>query len=95
MSLYCSESPGCLCRTCLYWWSSRCPYGCLDECRGGIFTQRRECEKYVEIDNSKTRVNDCLEAVVVRYQDGYISCSLVDTTGCEECYKRFQEKIGE
>ena len=28
------------------------------------------------------------------FQDGYISCSLVDTLGCEACYREFEEHIG-
>lgn len=94
MSMYCEEPPGCLCRTCLYWWSCRCGEKC-GECDSIHYNQVYDCPKYAKRDDSQTRVHDCLEAVVVVYQDGYISCSLVDAVGCEECYKRFQEKIGE
>lgn len=27
------------------------------------------------------------------YQDGYIDCSLVDTLGCEACYREFEERM--
>lgn len=124
-ALYCSQSPGCICEKCLYYWSSRCPYGgCYDDlrakenpydkshpgepprtawsdwktdqaywCRGGIFYQTHECEKFVEYDESKSVVKECLDAMVEVYQDGYVQCSLVESVGCEECMKRFEEKM--
>ena len=27
------------------------------------------------------------------YQDGYIQCSMIDVYGCEECYRRFEERL--
>lgn len=98
-SLHCGEKPGCVCRKCLYWWSLRCEGKCHDQgCAGGFVYQVHldnlftTCPKYIEIDDSRTKVHDCLEAVVVRYQDGYINCSLVHVIGCEECYRRFEER---
>ena len=38
-------------------------------------------------------VRDCLDAVVTVYQDGFIRCSIVDNIGCEECYRRFEERM--
>ena len=64
-------------------------------CRGGMFYQSHECDKFVEYDKSKHIVKECLEAIVDVYQDGYIGCSLVELIGCEECMKRFNEKINE
>lgn len=63
-------------------------------CRGGTFwAQTGECEHFVEYDRAKTEIVYCLEAVTSEYQDGYIQCSLIDLQGCEECYKRFNEKL--
>ena len=112
----------CVCRSCLLWWSGRCPYGgCWDEerarsdpwpgpvrkawtdwnkpgeqahwCRGGVFYPVSECLKHILYVREKTIVRSCLVANVTVYQDGYIQCSLVDVIGCEECYRRFEEKI--
>lgn len=111
----------CICRSCLYWWSQRCPYGgCWDDhrakiepwsgrerkswtnwdkpgeqahwCRGGAFYPVDACPEYVYYDYDKTVVQDCLDSVIVKYQDGYIQCSLINTVGCEECYRRFEAK---
>lgn len=61
-------------------------------CRGGMFYKASSCEHYVRYDDAKTRIENCLEAPNVVYQDGYRFCSLVDCMGCEECYRRFEEK---
>lgn len=114
----------CICRTCLLWWSSRCPYGdCWDDhraqvdpydkahpgapprtawsdwrteqaywCRGGAFYPIEQCPHYVEYTADATRVENCLVAPVVVYQDGFIRCYMVDRIGCEECYKRWEER---
>ena len=110
----------CLCRDCLMWWSSRCPYGeCFDDlraavnpydaahpheqprrtwtnwrtdqaywCRGGITYPVHACEYFVEYTGSK--VKSCILANVQVFQDGYISCSLVSSHGCEHCYKHLE-----
>ena len=112
----------CLCRTCLYWWSGRCPHGeCYDDlraernpydaahpgepprttwsnwrgdqahwCRGGTCYPQHLCSDYVEYQGSTVR--SCLLNNVQLFQDGYIGCGLVETIGCEECYRRFAEK---
>jgi hypothetical protein len=59
-------------------------------CRGGIFYQSHDCDKFVEYTGST--VKECLEANVQIYQDGYIHCSLVESVGCEECMRRFEGK---
>jgi hypothetical protein len=64
-------------------------------CRGGIFYQSHECAQYVEYDESKHVVKECLNAMVDVYQDGYTFCSLVESVGCEECMKRFNEEMDE
>lgn len=38
-------------------------------------------------------VQDCLEAVVEKYEDGFILCPLLETGGsCEECYEIFERR---
>lgn len=96
----------CICRICLLWWSDRCPYGgCWDEhrarinpydqaywCRGGVFYPTDKCEHFAEYDEAATQVQDCLRAPVTKYQDGYIRCSLVESVGCEECYRQWERR---
>lgn len=120
----CSE---CVCDSCLYWWSSRCPYGeCYDDyrtkadpytaahpeepprtawshwnrpgeqehwCRGGIFYPCHFCWHYVRYERDKHKVKQCLVSNVDEFQDGYILCGY--PPGCEECYRRFEEKMKE
>lgn len=61
-------------------------------CRGGSFTHALVCDSFIPYDDNKTIVKECLNALIVVFQDGYISCSLVDTMGCEECYRQFNSK---
>ena len=115
----------CVCRKCLYWWSSRCPYGgCWDDyraeadpydvahpnqpprkwwsnwdksgeqahwCRGGDLYPISYCPHFVKYQGQV--VKHCLIANVSVFQDGYIGCEIVDSIGCQECYKRFLERI--
>ena len=62
-------------------------------CRGGACYAARACPDYIEYEADKTIVQDCLEGAVVKYQDGYIQCSMIEVMGCEECYRRFEERI--
>lgn len=112
----------CICKNCLYWWSSRCPYGeCWDDhraiidpydkahpgqaprtlwsnwnkkgeqahwCRGGSFYPIRYCEHFVKYKGQQ--VKTCLKANVSVFQDGYISCGIIDSVGCERCYEEFE-----
>lgn len=116
---FCSD---CICRSCLLWWSKRCPYGgCWDEhrakvdpwpgpvrsqwtnwgqpgeqahwCRGGALYPVDSCPDFIRYEPDKAIVQDCLKGVVVKYQDGYIQCSMIDVYGCEECYRRFEERL--
>ena len=114
----------CICKNCLYWWSSRCPYGaCYDDqrakenpynaahpnepprklwsdwnkpgeqehwCRGGTTYPTRFCEYFVKYTGSS--VEECLKCNVQKFQDGYISCSMIEHQGCEACYKEFLER---
>ena len=59
-------------------------------CRGGICYPQHYCSHFIKYQGQQ--VKDCLDAVVFIFQDGYISCSLVDTAGCEECYRKFNER---
>lgn len=115
----------CVCNNCLYYWSSRCPYGkCWDDhraeidpydkshpgqpprtawskwnkpgeqehwCRGGINYPVTYCRHFVKYKGQQ--VKTCLKANVSVFQDGYIECSLVDSIGCEACYREFEEKM--
>lgn len=115
----------CVCKSCLYHWSERCPYGkCFDDkraienpydkahpdkpprtlwsdwskpgeqahwCRGGTFYPVYTCKNFVKYKGLEIR--KCLECNIAVYQDGYMSCSLVDTVGCEECYRRLERKL--
>ena len=117
----------CVCENCLYWWSSRCPYGgCYDDhqamtdpydkahpgrpqrtawsnwdkpgeqahwCRGGIFYPVNYCQHFVKYRGCQ--VKECLKCIVAVYQDGYVDCSLVESIGCEQCYREFEERDAE
>lgn len=113
-------SEKCICRNCLYWNSSRCPYGeCYDDhrakkdpynkahpersprtlwsnwnkpgeqehwCRGGTFYPVRYCEHFVKYEGST--VDDCVNAPIQIFQDGYVICTLKESIGCEACIER-------
>ena len=108
----------CQCRTCLFWWSERCPYGeCFDDwragsdpydkahpgqparkqwsdwktqqawwCRGGVFYPTASCRHYSEYRGQT--VQPCLRSNVSVFQDGYISCPIVDSVGCQACWEQ-------
>ena len=59
-------------------------------CRGGVSYPQHICPDYVHYEGST--VKSCLMANVQVFQDGYISCSLVDHIGCIECMKRYENK---
>lgn len=50
------------------------------------------------IDHGTCRIEDCLEAVIERYEDGYVLCPILWSGGkCEECmeiWERRQERDG-
>ena len=60
-------------------------------CRGGANYPVYYCPSFVKYKGSQ--VKDCLDAVVSVFQDGYISCGLVDIAGCEQCYERWLSKM--
>ena len=42
----------------------------------------------------KFRTNrDLAQVNVSVFQDGYIGCDIVDSIGCQDCYKRFLERM--
>lgn len=59
-------------------------------CRGGSFYPVKYCEHWYPYNGQV--VKECLFANVSVFEDGYILCSIIDTVGCEECYRRFEEK---
>lgn len=65
------------CFRCLYHESHRCRNE--KKCPDGM--------AYVEYTGSIVR--QCLEATTEIYQDGYIHCPILESTGCVECEKRF------
>ncbi len=46
------------------------------------------------IDHGKSIITDCFEAVVEKFEDGYMLCVL-NATGvkCEECMEVFEQRI--
>lgn len=59
-------------------------------CRGGTFYPVYYCEHFVKYKGQQ--VKWCLDCNVSVFQDGYILCSLVESVGCQECYRRFLER---
>lgn len=62
-------------------------------CRGGIFYPVRYCENFVKYQGIS--IEECLECNIQVFQDGYISCGLKDSIGCEECIRRQEGKKNE
>lgn len=50
-------------------------------CRGGIFYPIRYYENFVKYKGSV--IEECISCNIQVFQDGYISCSLKETLGCE------------
>ena len=45
------------------------------------------------IDHGTYHIEDCLEAVIERYEDGYVLCPILWSNGsCEECYENFERR---
>ena len=61
-------------------------------CRGGITFPTKECDRYILYKREETRSKSCLLSNVVIFQDGHIQCSIIDSIGCEECYRRLEQK---
>lgn len=46
------------------------------------------------IDHGERTIEDCFEAVVERYEDGYMLCALNATgVSCAECMAAFEERL--
>ena len=61
-------------------------------CRGGTLYPAETCEHHIQYQRDKAKVMCCFDSNVVVYQDGYVQCSIIDSVGCQECWRRFQEK---
>lgn len=62
-------------------------------CRGGMFYPTKYCEHFVKYKGST--VEDCVDAPMQIFQDGYIICSLKETIGCDECLARSEGRARE
>ena len=46
------------------------------------------------IDHGDCRYEECLEANIERFEDGYVLCPILWSGGsCEECYENFEKRI--
>ena len=46
------------------------------------------------IDHGRHRLEECLEAMVERYEDGYVLCPILWSGGsCGECYETFEGNV--
>lgn len=44
--------------------------------------------------HGQRRLEDCLWAVIEKYEDGYILCPILETGGkCGECYEIFEKRL--
>ena len=45
------------------------------------------------IDHGHARLEDCLEANICRFKDGFVLCPIIWSGGeCEECYEAFERR---
>lgn len=45
------------------------------------------------INHGDCRLEDCLEANVLRFEDGYVLCPILWSDGsCEDCYEVFERR---
>lgn len=82
-----SDTTECLCAifNCLYSTSGRCEGKCKDQkCGGGAYYHALECSRYVKYVDQE--IKGCLKANIGVFQDGYITCSLIENYGCEKCF---------
>lgn len=76
------------------WWSNwNKPGEQAHWCRGGCFYPVYYCPHFVKYQEQEHIVKTCLGENVSIFQDGYIQCSMVDSIGCQECYRRFLERM--
>ena len=57
----------------------------------GWFYPVSYCPHFVKYQGQT--VKTCLSENVSIFQDGYIRCSMVDSIGRQECYRRFEERM--
>ena len=62
-------------------------------CRGGNFYEVSYCENFVKYEGQT--VEDCVDAPIQIFQDGYVICSLKDTIGCDECIAQSEGRARE
>lgn len=62
-------------------------------CRGGTFYPEHFCERFVKYEGSS--IEECVGCNIQVFQDGYVSCAIKDTMGCEACIdrKQMEERI--
>ena len=47
-----------------------------------------------DIDHGEARLEDCLWAVITRFEDGYVLCPILWSGGeCEECMEIFERNL--
>ena len=48
------------------------------------------------IDHGTYHIEECLEAIIERYEDGYTLCPILWSGGsCEECYEIFERRTSD
>lgn len=56
---------------------------------------RMTCNTADGIDHGNHILTDCLEAIVEKYEDGFMFCPILWSAGrCEECYESFNRREG-
>ena len=46
------------------------------------------------IDHGEARLEECLEANITRFEDGYVLCPILWSGGsCEECMEIFEKRV--
>lgn len=61
-------------------------------CRGGMLHPVSYCEHFVKYKGST--IEDCVQAPIQIFQDGFVNCSLKDSIGCEACIAQAEGKEG-
>lgn len=52
------------------------------------------CNTADGIDHGRHHVEDCLNALIEKYEDGYVQCVLTWNGGsCEECMELFEQRL--
>ena len=59
-----------------------------------IRARTKACNTSDGIDHDKKHVEDCLDALIEKYEDGYVNCVL-NWSGrtCEECMELFEARL--